>query len=105
MNLEEIIKAIRVNELEDLLGNTFADVDFDKIIIYAEHKVNADTNYTLFKSKRGMKKNLLKDGINYEELCSLQELCNLIGFFLSEYAKKDDDVLVINILDHLDHNN
>ncbi|WP_454045088.1 hypothetical protein [Chryseobacterium sp. Marseille-Q8038] len=105
MRLEEIIKAIRINQVKELLGENFVDLDFDRIIIYAEFSVSADTDYKFFKSKRGLGAIIKDNNISYEKLCSIRELNNLINFFLSKYSKKEDDILVIEVLDYLDNNN
>ncbi|KXH84900.1 hypothetical protein [Chryseobacterium kwangjuense] len=105
MRLEEIIKAIRINQVEELLGGNFVDIDFDKIIIYAEYSISADIDYKFFRSKRGLGEIIKDHNVNYERLCSIGELDNLIKFFLSKYSKKDDDILVIEVLDYLDSNN
>ncbi|SIT16067.1 hypothetical protein SAMN05421785_10867 [Chryseobacterium gambrini] len=104
MKLEDIIKAIRRNSLATLLGDQYIELDFDKIIIFAEHSVSTDTEYRFFKSKIGMGELLKEHNISYERLCSLKELSRLIDLFLAKYDKKTDDVLVIEIIDHLDNN-
>ncbi|WP_426477501.1 hypothetical protein ACP3T3_20120 [Chryseobacterium sp. CBSDS_008] len=103
-SLEKIINAVRRDSVNLLLGEELANVDYDKIIIYAEHSVSSDTKYKLFKSKRGMGELLTVDNITYERLCSLMTLSKLIDLFLSKYHKKTDDILVIEIIDHLDNN-
>ncbi|MDR6546501.1 hypothetical protein J2810_002560 [Chryseobacterium rhizosphaerae] len=105
MRLEEIIKAIRINQVEELLSENFVDLDLDKIIIYAEYSISTDTDYKFFKSKRGLGEIIKDNNVNYEKLCSFRELDNLVHFFLSKYSKKDDDILVIEVLDYLDTNN
>ncbi|GEN71233.1 hypothetical protein [Chryseobacterium lathyri] len=105
MKLEEIIKAVRINQLGELLSENFVDLDLDKIIIYAEYSIGADSDYKFFKSKRGLGEIIKDNNVNYERLCSIRELDNLINSFLSEYSKKDDDILVIEVLDYLDTNN
>ncbi|MFS4474614.1 hypothetical protein [Chryseobacterium sp. T20] len=105
MKLVEIIKALRRNTINDLLGEEFSDIDYEKIILYGEFSVGVDTIYRFFKSKRGMG-NIVKDGeMTYERLCSLKDLGFLIDYYLSQYDRKPDDILAIDIIDHLDDPN
>ncbi|WP_144266051.1 hypothetical protein [Elizabethkingia miricola] len=105
MKLNEIIKALRRNTINDLLGEKFSDIDYEKIILYAEFTVGVDTIYRFFKSKKGLGK-IVKDGeMTYERLCSLKELSFLINYYLSQYDRKTDDILAIDIIDHLDNPN
>lgn len=101
MNLEQIIKEIRHNNVDKLLGDRFAMIDSAKILIYAEYSVSPDTEYIFLKSKLGQRKIVKIKDITYEKLCSLKDLTALINFYLSEYDRKPDDVLVIDIIDHL----
>ncbi|WP_312288454.1 MULTISPECIES: hypothetical protein [Bacteroidota] len=105
MKLEEIIKALRRNTINDLLGDDLSNTDYGKIILYAEYTVSTDTDYRFYKSRMGMGE-LLKDGdMWYDRLCSLKELGFLTDYFLSQYDRKTDDVLVIDIIDHLYNQN
>ncbi|REC79494.1 hypothetical protein DRF60_06635 [Chryseobacterium elymi] len=101
MKLDEIIKAIRRNAINDFLIEEMSDTDYEKIILYGEYSVGIDTNYRFFKFKRGMKEILNDNGITYERLCSLKELGFLIDYYLSKYDRKTDDVLAIDIIDHI----
>lgn len=103
MKLEEIIKAIRRNTIVDLLGHELSVLEFEKIILYAEFSIGVDTMYKFFKAKRGMGNIVIDDKINYERLCSLKELAFLIDYYLSQYDRKTDDVLAIEIIDHLEN--
>ncbi len=50
--------------------------------------------------------NIVKDGeMTYERLCSLKDLGFLIDYYLSQYDRKPDDILAIDIIDHLDDPN
>ncbi|ASE62040.1 hypothetical protein CEQ15_11330 [Chryseobacterium indologenes] len=105
MKLEEIIKAVRINTINELLGEELCDIDYEKIILYAEYTVGTDTLYRFVKLKRGLGE-IIKDGdMWYERLCSLKELGFLIDHYLSMYDRKTDDVLAIDIIDHLDNPN
>ena len=101
MKLDEIIKAIRRHTINDLLVEDLSEMDHEKIILYAEYSVGIDTIYHLFKFKRGMKEILNDNGMTYERLCSLKELGFLIDYYLSKYDRKTDDILAIDIIDHI----
>ena len=105
MKLEEIIKAVRQNTINDLLGEELSNIDYSKIFLYAEYSVNVDTTYKLFKFKRGMEKIIKTQEMSYERLCSLKELTFLINHFLSQYDRKSAEILAIEIVDHLDNPN
>lgn len=105
MKLEKIVSSVRNNVINDLLGKDFTDIDFEKIIIYAEHSVSTSSDYRFFKAKRGLEKIIKVDNIYYERLCSLDKLITLVDLFLSNYSKKTDDILVIEIVDDFDNNN
>ncbi|WP_394678717.1 hypothetical protein [uncultured Sphingobacterium sp.] len=105
MKLDEIIKAVRIGTINELLGDNLSNTDYDKIILYAEHSVSTDTNYRFFQFKRAMKEVVKEEDMWYERLCSLKELCFLVNFFLRQYDRKTDDVLAIDIIDYLYNHN
>ncbi|WP_185286256.1 hypothetical protein [Chryseobacterium indologenes] len=101
MDLEKIIREVRYNNIDSLLDDKFALVDNSEILIYAEYSISPDTNYIFLREKPGQRKIVTIKNISYERLCSIKDLVTLIGFYLSEYKKKTDDILVIDIIDHL----
>lgn len=105
MKLEKIVNSVRSNVIDDLLGHDFAEIDFEKIIIYADNSVSTSTDYRFFKAKRGFEKIIKVDNTYYERLCSLDKLITLVDLFLSNYSRKTDDILVIEIVDDFDNNN
>ena len=105
MKLDEIIKAVRIGTINELLDDYLRNIDYDKIIVYAEHTVSPDTDYRFFQFKRGLKEILKEEGMWYERLCSLKELSFLVNFFLKQYDRKTDDVLAIDIIDYLYNHN
>ncbi|UIR57832.1 hypothetical protein LZQ00_08420 [Sphingobacterium sp. SRCM116780] len=102
IKLEEIINAVRGKTINDLLGDDLATKHLKEILIYAQYSINADTDYKFFYSKKGFGEIIVENNIPYERLCSLEALTKLINFYLAAYDKKTDDVLVIDIIDHLD---
>ncbi|AZA82434.1 hypothetical protein C1637_08445 [Chryseobacterium lactis] len=105
MKLDEIIKAVRIGTINELLDDYLRNIDYDKIIVYAEHTVSTDTNYRFFQFKRGLKEILKEEDMWYERLCSLKELSFLVNFFLRQYDRKTDDILAIEIIDYLYNHN
>ncbi|MFC3356027.1 hypothetical protein [Sphingobacterium zeae] len=103
MKLDKIIKAVRRDTISELLDNELRSSDYENVILYAEYTISTDAEYRFFRSRQDKDiGELLKDGgIWLERLCSLNQLCFLIDHFLSQYNKKTDDVLVIDIIDYL----
>lgn len=101
MDLEKIIREVRYNNIDSLLDDKFALVDNSEILIYAEYSISPDTNYIFLRAKPGQRRIVTIKDISYERLCSLKDLVTLISFYLSKYKKKTDDILVIDIIDHL----
>lgn len=101
MNLEKIIREARYNNIDSLLEDKFKFVDNSEILIYAEFSISPDTNYIFLREEPGQRRMVKIKDISYERLCSIKDLVTLIGFYLSEYKKKTDDILVIDIIDHL----
>ncbi len=101
MDLEKIIREVRYNNIDSLLEDKFALVDNSEILIYAEFSISPDANYIFLRGKPGRRRIVTIKDISYERLCSLKDLVTLISFYLSEYKKKTDDILVIDIIDHL----
>lgn len=105
MKLDKIVNSVRRGVIDELLGDDFTGIDFNKILIYAEHAVSTSTDYRFFKAKRGIEKLIKVDKTYYEHLCSLEKLISMVDLFLSNYNKKTDDILVIEIVDDFDNNN
>lgn len=101
MRLEDIIKATRTETVEKVLPDELIDIDKSKIMLYAEHSVSTDTEYKFIRSKRINHKILKIGNINYERLCSLHTLDVLVKLFLSRYKKKEDEILVIEVIDYI----
>jgi hypothetical protein len=105
MKLDKIIKAVRSDMIRDLLTGDLSNAAYEHIILYAENTISTDTDYRFFRWKRN-RGELVKEGeIWFERLCSLDQLCLLIDYFLLQYSRKTDDILVIDIIDHLDNQN
>nr|WP_315085831.1 hypothetical protein [uncultured Chryseobacterium sp.] len=105
MKLDKIIKAVRTTTINELLSGDLSNTDYENIILYAEFTVSTDADYKFFRSRNDMVGLLKEEQIWFERLCSLNQLCFLIDHFLSQYGRKTDDILVIDIIDHLDNQN
>lgn len=101
MKLHHIIDHIKDDSLDILLRAKHLGTNYKKIYLYAEFSISTDAKYILINNSAD---NHIKiDNISFEKLCSLEEFKNLAIGFSEQYPKKKNDILVIDIVDHIYH--
>lgn len=104
MKLIEIIEALRTDALQNLLNKNSVALEYEFIDIYAEYVVGIESDYYFFNANEIPQANEFeRNGIKYENLCSLSTLNNLVLGYAKLNDKRAHEALLYDILDYLEN--
>ncbi|WP_312508883.1 hypothetical protein [Chryseobacterium culicis] len=99
MKLTELVRAVRENNLDQIIQSDLKKLEREKIIIYAMFSIAIDTDYQLMELSEESGRIVQVGGMNFERLCSVTEFEYLVDQYLID-GRKSDEILVIEIIDH-----
>lgn len=103
MKLTDLIEKIKQGKTEQFLVNNFIDIEYDLIDIYAKEKLRIDSEIHFFNAEEIPNEGVINlDGIEYENVCPLNMLEDLVNDFIVQNSQIDTFELTNQVLNYLE---
>ena len=103
MNLADLIEQINQSNTEQFLQNNSIDIEYDLIDIYAKEKLDINSEIEFFNAEEIPNEVFIEiEGVNYQNVCPLNMLEDIINDFKIQNPKIDTFELTNKVLDYLE---
>ena len=103
MKLTDLIEQINRGNTEQFLQKNSIDVEYDLIDIYAKEKLDIDSEIKFFNAEEIPNEIFIEiGGTNYQNVCPLNMLEDIINDFKTQEPKIDSFELTNKVLDYLE---
>ncbi|KMQ64581.1 hypothetical protein ACM46_10005 [Chryseobacterium angstadtii] len=103
MKLTDLIEKIQQGKTEQFLITNSIDIEYDLIDIYAKEKLGIDSEIKFFNAEEIPNEGVINvDGIEYENVCPLNMLEDLVNDFIIQDSQIDTFELTNQVLSYLE---